>query len=66
MPSREEYIAPVGFAREPAQQRRHWLGRIVLAGFIGLLGYLLVNGVFSAPDDTQPSEPIQSELPGPL
>jgi hypothetical protein len=67
MPSREEYTTPVGFAREPAQQRRHWFGRLVLAAFIVLLGYLLLNGVLRAPDETSPPPSTgESLLPGPL
>lgn len=63
---REEYNSPVGFAREPAMRRRHWLGRIVLALFVAGLAFLLVNGVFRPPDDN-PSVPVveTGPLPGP-
>jgi len=62
---REDYIAPVGFAREPAVEVRRWIGRILLGLVIVLLGYILLNNVLS-PEDTQPQRTVQTELPGPI
>ena len=63
---REAYTRPVGVAREPAERRIHWAGRILLAVFIGFLGFLLINRVISPPDDAPRPQITESELPGPL
>ena len=65
--AREDYTRPVGFAREPAMERRRWVSRIVLAAFVALIGWLLINRVISPPDD-QPRRvtPTESSLPGPV
>ena len=65
MAGREDYISPVGFAREPAVERLRWVKRIALALFIVGLGWLFLNGVISPPAD-EPAEPVRSELPGPI
>lgn len=62
----DDYVDPVGFAREPAQVRRHWLGRLLLGAFVVLLGFLLINGVLRPPDGTEPVRTEESTLPGPL
>ncbi len=66
MLGREAYTRPVGFAQEPAERRIHWAGRILLALFIGFLGFLLINRVISPPEDTPRPQPTESALPGPL
>jgi hypothetical protein len=67
MAAGERYISPVGFAREPALERRRWIGRIVLAIFVVFIVWLLYNKVLN-PSDTSPSVPSSSQgpLPGPI
>jgi hypothetical protein len=48
---REHYISPVGFAREPAQERRRWFGRIMLYALIAFLAWLLFTHVINPPPD---------------
>ena len=63
---REEYVSPVGFAKEPAEERRRWIGRFVLAllavGLVWLLWFRVIN-----PPEENPTLPTQQqqELPGP-
>lgn len=64
MSGRERYIAPVGFAREPARERRRWIGRIILAVFVALIVWVLYTRVISQPSDTGGPVPTQSSLPG--
>lgn len=61
----EEYLSPVGFATEPAGQRMKWIGRILLALLVAGIGWLLLNRVFSPPDDSAPTVPTP-QLPGPI
>ena len=64
---REDYTRPVGFAREPAAERRRWVARVVLALFVALIGWLLVNRVINPPEDSGPPIPTTSPvLPGPV
>jgi hypothetical protein len=63
---REEYLPPAGFAKEPAEERRRWIGRILLAGLLLFIVWLALTRVISPPEDTR--GPIQQEepiLPGP-
>ncbi|MFA5891400.1 MAG: hypothetical protein WDA27_10720 [Actinomycetota bacterium] len=63
-PGREQYLGPVGIAREPAGERRRWIGRIALAGFVLLISWLLVNRVIHPPADEPSRAGIESTLPG--
>jgi len=62
---REDYNSPVGFAKEPVEERKRWLGRILTLIFAILVGLLAYFRVFHPPSD-QPTVPstTQSELPG--
>lgn len=60
--SREEYIAPVGFAREPVAERRRWIGRIFLLVIVVALTWLLWNRVIH-PSDSGPTPNPTSQLP---
>lgn len=63
---REQYFGPVGFAKEPAEERRRWIGRILLAALIVFIGWLLVNRVLNPPEEGNPRVPIEQPiLPGP-
>lgn len=63
---REDYYGPVGFAREPAEQRKRWIARIVLAGFVLFIVWLFVTKVINPPQDSGTSPGVRSsELPGP-
>jgi hypothetical protein len=66
MGSREVYNRPAGFAREPADERRKWVARIVLLLFVILVGWLLLNRVISPPSDERPVPTSSPALPGPL
>jgi hypothetical protein len=46
---REEYVSPVGFAKEPSEERRRWIGRIFLIALVLFIGWLLVNRVINPP-----------------
>jgi hypothetical protein len=60
----EEYVTPVGFAREPAAERKRWLGRFVLAIFVVLLLWLVVARVIRPPEDSGPAPTESTQLPG--
>lgn len=64
---RDEYFGPVGFAKEPAEERKRWFGRILTLIFVILIGLLFYYRVYQAPTGTNPSVPsnVQTELPGP-
>lgn len=67
---REDYTHPVGFAREPSEERRRWFGRILTAGFILFIAWLAWARVFNPPSDTpqvpsQPPQQQQQSLPAP-
>lgn len=59
-------MPPVGFAKEPSEERRRWIGRIFLALLLIFLVWILVTRVINPPQENPliPS-PEQSELPGP-
>jgi hypothetical protein len=63
---REEYFSPIGFAKEPGEERRRWIGRVVMLAFVIFLVWLFVTHVISPPNDnpTVPSTQA-STLPGP-
>jgi hypothetical protein len=61
----EEYITPVGFAREPAKERRRWWGRLFLAILVAGLVYVLFTRVINPPSTGLSPAPTQSSaLPG--
>ena len=67
MLGREEYVPPVGFAREPARERRRWIGRVLLLALVAGLGWLLVNRVINPPEDQPFRTPgLENELPAPI
>ncbi|MGH2728496.1 MAG: hypothetical protein ACRDKS_16120 [Actinomycetota bacterium] len=63
---REEYVAPVGFAKEPSEERRRWIGRFFLALVVAGLAWILYFRVINPPEEN-PTLPTQQEveLPGP-
>lgn len=65
---REDYFGPVGFAKEPTQERKRWIGRLILALFIAFIGWLFWNRVVNTGTTTiNNPRPTQSPaLPGPL
>lgn len=62
----EDYLAPVGFATEPAGQRTKWFGRILLALLVAGIGWILVNRVVSPSDTTTNPTTELPTLPGPI
>lgn len=64
--AREEYITPVGFAREPGDERRRWIGRFFLLLIVLGLGWLMYNRVIHPPDDTRPPPGVEQQLPDPI
>jgi hypothetical protein len=60
---REEYNAPVGFAKEPSEERRRWFGRILLILLVVFVVWLLVYRVLNPADDTSPVLPQQTQEP---
>lgn len=61
---REEYVSPVGFATEPAEERRRWIGRIFLALLIAGLLWIVAFRIISPQEEGNPRLPSQ-ELPAP-
>lgn len=53
----EEYVTPVGFAREPEKERRRWIGRILLALLIAGIAYVLVVRVINPPTENPNPKP---------
>ena len=66
MAEREDYTPVVGFAREPADERRRWVARIVLALFVIFIVWLGWTRVIHPPQDNLfgPGT-TQTELPAP-
>lgn len=62
--SGEGYIPPVGFASEPSNDRRRWIGRILLALFVFALGWMVFTRVLPNPTDERPVD-SQTEQPLP-
>jgi hypothetical protein len=62
---REEYFGPVGFAKEPAEERKRWFGRILTLLFIVAIVLLFYYRVLTPPSSDSPQIPTQTELPGP-
>lgn len=61
----DDYIAPVGFAREPRIERRRWVNRIFLFLFVAAIAWMLISRVVSPPDDSNQPKSTTSQLPGP-
>lgn len=61
----DDTIPPVGFAREPRDERRRWVNRIVLFLFVAAISWMLVSRVVNPPDDSRSPAPTTSQLPGP-
>ena len=49
---REEYVSPVGFAKEPSEERRRWIGRTILILLVVFIFWLFVNRVINPPAET--------------
>ena len=62
----EEYIPPVGFAREPTEDRKRWVLRIVTGILIIAISWILIYRVIRTDTSPVPSGPGPSQLPGPL
>ncbi|MGH2784592.1 MAG: hypothetical protein ACRDJ1_04990 [Actinomycetota bacterium] len=60
----EEYVSPVGFATEPVEERRRWIGRIFLVLLIGFLGWIVWARIINPPEEGNPRVPVP-ELPAP-
>jgi hypothetical protein len=63
--SHEDYLAPVGFAREPRTERTRWVKRIALFVFVLFIAWMLKDRVLSPPEDTRRPSTVVSPLPGP-
>jgi hypothetical protein len=65
---REEYVSPVGFAKEPSEERRRWIGRLLLVVLLAFVVWLLLYRVFSPFSDENPglgNQQQQTVLPAP-
>jgi hypothetical protein len=62
---REEYFGPLGFAKEPVEERKRWFGRVVTLLFVIAIGLLLYYRVIQPPNTDTPTPTTQTELPGP-
>ncbi len=64
---REEYFGPVGFAKEPAEERKRWVGRIFTLALIVFLLWMFFTKVVRPPTDNPGlnTPPVQETLPGP-
>lgn len=62
---REDYHGPVALAREPAGERKKWIGRFFLALLVAGIGWLLVNRVLTPADEGRTNRPTEEVLPGP-
>ena len=60
---REEYISPVGFAKEPSEERRRWIGRVFLIALVLFIGWLLVNRVINPPEENPTLPQIEETVP---
>ncbi len=63
--SRDDYIPPVGFAREPHAERRRWLGRILLSVLVVFIVWLLVYRVINPSDTNDRPNISKTTLPAP-
>ena len=64
---REQYVPPVGFAKEPSEERRRWIGRVFLVLLLAFIAWLLFYRVFSPGSDNEnPTLPGNSQtvIPG--
>jgi hypothetical protein len=57
---REEFTSPVGFAKEPSEERRRWVGRVLLIALVIFVGWLFVYRVLN-PADESPVLPQQTQ-----
>ena len=62
---REEYVSPVGSAKEPSEERRRWIGRIFLIVLVLFLVWLAWTRIINPPEETNPRIGTEQELPGP-
>jgi hypothetical protein len=51
---REEHVSPVGFAKEPSEERRRWIGRIFLILLVAFVAWLFLYRVLNPADDGNP------------
>lgn len=58
---REEYVSPVGFAKEPYEERRRWIGRILLLVLVLFIAWLFLYRVWSPFDSGNRLGPEQQE-----
>lgn len=66
---REDYFGPVGFAKEPSEERKRWISRVILALFLVGIAWLFWFRVVNPQQSGDPGiriRPTQSNLPGPL
>jgi hypothetical protein len=67
---REDYFGPVGFAKEPSEERKRWISRIILAFFLAFILWLFWNRVVNTQQSGNPGIQVPStasaSLPGPL
>jgi hypothetical protein len=61
---REEHVSPVGFAKEPSEERRRWIGRIFLVALIAFLGWIVWARILNPVEEGNPRLPAP-ELPAP-
>ena len=61
---REEYVSPVGFAKEPSEERRRWIGRIFLIALVLFLAWLGWTRIINPPEEGNPRVGVE-QLPGP-
>lgn len=61
----EDYLSPVGFAREPRTERARWFRRIALFVFVLFIAWMIKDRVLGPPEDTRSPVPATSQLPGP-
>lgn len=65
----EDYVPPVGFAREPREERRRWFGRFLTALFVVFILWLGWSRVINPPEDNpviprNPNPPVvETSLP---
>jgi len=61
---REQYVTPVGFAKEPVEERRRWIGRILLFVLVAFILWIAVTKVINPPRDENPTVPThRTEIP---
>jgi hypothetical protein len=58
---REDYVSPVGFAKEPSEERRRWFARVLLIALVVFVGWLLLYRVIHPADEGNPTLPTNQE-----